>query len=495
MVRRCLAGLAAGCVLSAIAAFGVVRPPAVAGRWYPQSRAELQAMIAALTARAFKTDLRLPADRRLRALILPHAGLVYSGWTAAHAARVLSPGLYRKVVLMGPDHRIGFANAAVSAVDAYRTPLGDVRLAPDAARLRASSNLFQASAASDRQEHSLEAILPFLQVYLGDFSLVPIVLGPSDIAAMAGAIDPLIDSTTLVVVSSDLSHFLPYDRATVRDRETLRMIFDFDSAGLQRRENGACGTVPILVLLELARRYDWRPVLLHYANSGDTGGDRDRVVGYAAVAFYEGGPMQKTSAPAAGSQERFTAEQGRMLIRLARQTICEKLGIVDKNPQTALPAEAFDDPCFQRRCGTFVTLKTQGRLRGCIGNLVGNKSVLEGVRENAIHAAFRDPRFPPLAPREFSDLQISVSILSEPRPLAYDTPDDLLSALRVNVDGVIVRKGGASATFLPQVWEQLPRTENFLAHLCAKAGLSPDAWRKSRLEVSTYQVQYFEEPH
>ncbi len=192
---------------------GDIRPPVVAGIWYPDSKSELTQMINQLTARAQKTELRVPPSIKLRALILPHAGFIYSGWTAAHAARVLSPGQFQKVVLLGPDHRVGFTNGAVSDAAAYQTPLGLIPLHSDARLLRSESRLFQSSSASDRMEHSLEAVLPFLQVYLKEFTLVPIVLGPSNIASIADAVDPLIDDNTLVVVSSDLSHFLPYPQA------------------------------------------------------------------------------------------------------------------------------------------------------------------------------------------------------------------------------------------------------------------------------------------
>jgi len=446
---------------------GDVRLPAVAGLWYPDSKSELAQMIDQLTARAQKTELHLPPSGKLRALILPHAGFVYSGWTAAHAARVLSPGQFQKVILLGPDHRVGFTNGAVSDVAAYQTPLGLIPLHKDARRLRSESRLFESSAASDRREHSLEAVLPFLQVYLKEFTLIPIVLGPSNIPAIADAVDPLIDSRSLVVASSDLSHFLPYPQAKKRDSQTIRWIVNFKSQEIFKRDNIACGRNPILVLLDLARRRHWTPVLLHYSNSGDTGGGRSRVVGYASIAFFEGEPMTEKSQ----NDHHFNESEGRRLIELARRTIMARLGIKSQDPASASQQDPLSEPCFQHHCGTFVTLKKNGALRGCIGNLVANKSVAEGIRDNALSAAFRDPRFPPLAAEEVEQLQISISILTQPKPLQYKDAQDLLAKLRVNVDGVILRRGTAGATFLPQVWEQLPDPNDFLSHLCLKAGL------------------------
>jgi AmmeMemoRadiSam system protein A len=199
--------------------------------------------------------------------------------------------------------------------------------------------------------------------------------------------------------------------------------------------------------------------------------------------------MEKNDKP----RGQFDEAQGRLLVRLARRTISERLGVkaADSAPDASAPN--LQDDCFSLHCGTFVTLKIGGQLRGCIGNLSASESVLQSVRRNAINAAFHDPRFSPLTSDELGRTAIEVSILTEPRPLAYRDRQELIQKLRVNVDGVIIRKGNSSATFLPQVWEQLPEPADFLSYLCRKAGFSSDAWKSSELEVSTYQVQYFEE--
>ena len=187
-----------------------------------------------------------------------------------------------------------------------------------------------------------------------------------------------------------------------------------------------------------------------------------------------------------------TEEQGQQLVRLARQTIAARLGISSPNKEREFDAEPAD-PVFQQQRGTFVTLKIKGQLRGCMGCLTPSETILEGVQRNAINAAFNDPRFPALTPQELARAEIEISILTNPLELEYSGGSDLLRKLRPNIDGVIISKGLFRATFLPQVWEQLPRTEDFLAHLCRKAGLSPDEWEKGELDVATYQVQYFHE--
>jgi AmmeMemoRadiSam system protein B/AmmeMemoRadiSam system protein A len=419
---------------------------------------------------------------------LPHAGYIYSGWTAAHASRVLHPGQFTKVVLLGPDHYIGFSNGAICDAVTYETPLGKIKLHEDAAKLRRQHELFQSLPTHLDKEHSLEVVLPFLQTYLGNFQLVPIMIGRTDIKVLADAVDGTIDSDTLMVVSSDLSHFLSHAEAAKRDRETINAIMKMNPDILVTTSNRACGTAPILILMELARRHHWQPLILHYSNSGDTAGDRSRVVGYAAIAFFGDLSMEKND-----SNARFTEKQGQLLVKLARETILKKLAGKSSDNKSNTLVPALQDESLQAHCGTFVTLKIQGQLRGCIGNLTSTESVLDGVKRNAVNAAFHDPRFSSLSAAELDRTEIEVSILTEPLPLVHRDSRDLIQKLRVNVDGVIIRKGHASATFLPQVWKQLPRPEDFLSHLCMKAGLPSDAWKSSELEVLTYQVQYFEE--
>ena len=187
--------------------------------------------------------------------------------------------------------------------------------------------------------------------------------------------------------------------------------------------------------------------------------------------------------------DKLTEEEGRYLIIVARKTIENRL--FNKKDQTQ--ADGDISPKYSERRGTFVTLTIGGNLRGCIGHIIPQESLLEGVRVNAINAAFRDPRFRPLSQNEWEKIKIEVSILTDPKPLQYSDADDLLNKLRPGIDGVIIKKGYSQATFLPQVWEQLPDKKEFLTHLCMKAGLNGSEWKKGELGVSTYQVQAFEE--
>jgi len=464
-----------------------IRKPAYAGSFYPAGKSEIGQTIEILTSKAKETRFTAPSGKSLKALILPHAGYIYSGLTASHASLVLSENQFSKVILLGPDHRVGFAGCAISDSDIYETPLGPVRLHKDAAKLRLQKELFHSIPVSDKNEHSLEVVLPFLQTYLNKFELVPIVVGSGVYNKIAGAIDPILDYKTLLVASSDLSHYLPYKEAVEKDKETIIMILNLEKEKLIKRDNSACGKIPLLTIMSLAGKYGWKPVLIHYSNSGDTAGDRSRVVGYAAIAFYGEPSMENENI-----SNRLNEKQGQILLKLARKTISEELGIKSKQEQIS-PASDLEEKSLQRRSGTFVTLKIRNQLRGCIGNLDASGPIIEGVKRNAINAAFNDFRFSPLTAKEFDKVEIEISILSEPKPLEYKDSNDLIKKLRPNVDGVIIRKGHASATFLPQVWEQLARPEDFLSHLCAKAGLPSDSWKNSKLEVLTYNVQYFEE--
>jgi len=199
-------------------------------------------------------------------------------------------------------------------------------------------------------------------------------------------------------------------------------------------------------------------------------------------------PNKQTKEMVMADTDRLTDEEGKYLLSVARKTIEQRL-LDQRQPD----ADADLSAKFHEKRGTFVTLTKKGHLRGCIGHIIPQESLIDGIRVNAVNAAFRDPRFPPLTNNEWNQVKIEVSILTDPKPLSYSDAHDLLDKLRPHVDGVIIKRGYHQATFLPQVWEQLPEKEKFLAHLCLKAGMREDAWKDGDLEVSVYQVQAFEE--
>lgn len=486
---------------------GTVREPAVAGLFYPAEPSALAAQIDDLLAAAPR---RSPGD--VRALICPHAGYRYSGPTAAIGYRTVAGRKFATVVLLAPSHYAAFSGASVARGTAFRTPLGLVPVARRAGALatrppfhseipcpverpgwwRESSLRAPPDGETPHTwEHSGEVHLPFLQRTLGRFELVPVVLGDCDPAAAAAALAPEIADDTLVVASTDLSHFHPYDEAKALDRACVDAICAMDSAAV--RDCEACGKTPVLVLMELAKRKGWHPVLLDYRNSGDTAGDKSRVVGYAAVAFCAAGsPATATPAPASAPPPtggELPAGERRSLLQLARRTI---VAAAAHRPPPEPAADELPPPFLARRA-CFVTLTEHGELRGCIGHLTAQAPLYRAVIENAVAAATKDPRFLPVTPEEVGGLGIEISLLTEPAPLPFGSPAELLAKLRPGRDGVILRIGDRSATFLPQVWEQLPDKEQFLAALCRKAGADPNAWRNPGTEVAIYRVEAFHE--
>jgi MEMO1 family protein len=460
-----------------------VRRPAVAGRFYAADASALRADLRALLAAA-PVDAGGPAAAP-KMLLVPHAGYVYSGAVAARAYAALAPwrGRIRRVVLLGPTHRVALDAIAAPTVDAFETPLGTVRL--DRAALDGLADLPQV-VADDRAhaaEHALEVQLPFLQTVLDDFVLVPLAVGDVAPEAVAQVIQRLWGGDeTLVVISSDLSHDLPYEQARVLDAQTLQRILALDPSLTHAR---ACGATPLAGALAVARAQGLTARALDLRNSGDTAGDRARVVGYAAVAFEPAPPRADDPESHADANDR---DLGDALTCRARNAIAADLGLATR-PEPPHAALA-------RPGASFVTLRCDGALRGCIGTLQAQRSLDDDVRHNARAAAFRDPRFDPLAAYELAALQIAVSLIGRPVPLAVASEREALDRLRPGLDGVLLEWCGRDVapppSALPQVWAQLPQPAAFLAELRRKAGLSPGFWAED-LALSRYRVREFHE--
>ncbi len=454
------------------------RPAAVAGMFYPASASELRRQVGALLADA-NVERRAPAPK---ALIAPHAGYVYSGPVAASAYAQLAPiaARLRRVVLLGPAHRVPVRGLALPSVQHFATPLGEIAVDIEATRgLRALPQVVESTPAH-AAEHSLEVHLPFLQHLLGEFTLVPLVVGDATSAEVAEVLELLWgDEQTLVVISSDLSHYLPYDTARHTDRATIERVLALQP-GLHHEQ--ACGATPVNGLLQFAQRRGLRAEILDLRNSGDTAGDRSRVVGYAAVAFYE----TKDSATRDEDEHGDAAQtRGPVLLAHARAAIASALRL------QASPAP--QRPFLQQPGASFVTLRRRRQLRGCIGSLTARRPLGIDVRENAVAAAFSDPRFSPLTSAEYAEVDVEVSVLSASTPIDTRSEAELLAALRVGIDGLILQFGERRSTFLPQVWDSLPDVGEFVAELKHKAGLPRDFW-SPELRLSRYTVEKYTEP-
>ena len=410
-----------------------------------------------------------------KVLIVPHAGYVYSGSTAARGYATLrgAAGVIRRVVLIGPAHRVAVRGVAVPAADRFETPVGAIELDRPAIDALLATPHVVVSDRAHAAEHALEVQLPFLQAVLDRFTLVPLVVGDAASDEVAAVLERVWGGPeTLIVVSSDLSHYLPYDTARRVDAATLAQVLE---SGPELRHEQACGATPINALMRVARRHGLRPRLLSACSSGDTAGDRDRVVGYAALAYV-------ADEPKAGEHEDARGEVLLAHARHAIETLFERRG------GRALP----DAPFLDEPGATFVTLRRHGDLRGCIGSLEADRALRVDVARNARAAALHDPRFEPLAEIELEGLSIEVSLLSRPQALDFRDEHDLLQQLAEAREGVVLEAGRCRSTFLPQVWEQLPDARDFLRHLKAKAGLAPDHWATD-IRVSRYSVEKWSE--
>jgi len=428
-----------------------VRRPAVAGQFYPHDAATLRVEVEQ-HLRAAETDAPVP-----KALIAPHAGYIYSGPVAGYAYRAIQPAVehIRRVVLLGPAHRAYVRGIGLSSADRFETPLGLVPVDREGCARIAQLPAVVLADAAHAPEHSLEVHLPFLQCVLEDFVLVPLVVGDAAPWLVADVLASVWGGNeTLIVISTDLSHYHDYrtaqrlDAASTQAIEALR----YEDIG----PDNACGCMPLNGLLHLARERGLKIRTLDVRNSGDTAGPRDRVVGYGAYAAYE------------SARRPFSDAERSELLQIARSS-------VEQGLQTGHPAriavDNLPEPLREARA-SFVTLEHNGELRGCVGTLEPFRPLAVDVAENAFASAFRDPRFPALQAQELASLDMEISVLGAPSRIAFTSEADLLARLQPGIDGLTLRLGTRQATFLPSVWSMLPEPRRFLQALKRKAGIT-----------------------
>lgn len=468
-----------------------VRQPAVAGQFYPAQPDELRRMLDDYLAQAAVP----PVTGNLVALIAPHAGYIYSGKVAAHSYALLKGRKFERVVVIAPSHFEGFPFVSVYDGDAYATPLGNVAVDKEfAAKLAKLNPLIQLSSrghapTKEQGEHALEVQLPFLQRVLGEFKLVPIVMGEQNYEterALGLALAKMLKgtgTTTLIVASSDLSHYHTYDEATKLDQKVLKAIAEWDylslSHNFESRIWEACGGGPIVAAMIAAERLGANQAkILKYANSGDVTSDRSRVVGYGAVALLQAQThVAQAEAFSLGSKEKVA------LIQLAKKSVESAV----REEKLYEPAAAEFAAFLQER-GVFVTLKEKGELRGCIGLITAEKPLYLGVRDAATYAALRDPRFPPVNAGELPGLEYEISVLT-PFHRILDVKD-----IRIGRDGLLMLQGRNEGVFLPQVpTEQGWDRKTYLEELGRKAGLSRQAWQDEATDIYAFSAIVFNE--
>jgi hypothetical protein len=470
----------------------------LAGTWYKADSNALRADLAGF----FQKAVVKPKEDVI-ALILPHAGYQYSGQTAACGVKSLGRS-YRRVVVIGPTHRLPMEDMfSVPRATHFETPLGRVPLDVEFAEKLLKYPLFQNVPAAYQQEHSVQIEVPLLQYKLGDFKLVLIVAGQCSYDAIAKAgriLASLIDADTLVVASSDFTHYGPqYQYVPFKENipEGLKKLdmgaFEFiaklDAKGLLGYRDGTgatiCGCVPIAVLLEALGK-DTKAEMIRYTTSGELTSDYSNSVSYLAAAF-RGKWTNSTPPASAPGQTTLSPEDKKQLLSLVRQTIRYALDH-QRAPEPADLNFAASESMKPPRAA-FVTLKKNGQLRGCVGDIFPQRPLYKSVITNAIYAAFGDRRFPQLQKEEYDQLKVEISALTAPTPVAS------WRDIRIGVDGIVLNKDGQSAVFLPQVApEQGWDLETTLRYLSEKAGLPADAWKEGA-SFLVFQADIFgEEP-
>ena len=472
-----------------------VRKPAVAGTFYPASTREIRSM----TGPWIHPVVGGPAPQ---ALIVPHAGYVFSGEVAASAFNRIPRGhRYKRIFLIGPSHRVGFNAASVDTLYSFaETPLGevpiDITTGKDLIKRGEGAITFRPDA--HEREHCLEVQLPLMQMALDEVPpIVPIVIGSQHLDVLrqiAGVLEPYFTPENLFVISSDFSHYPSYEDARKSDlylAETitsggleafLKGLASIDKMDFRGEDTAACGACAIAVLLDIMDtqgRGHFEAEHIMYRNSGDSEyGDKDRVVGYNAIVFTR---REKPAKDTTDHLFNFSAEEKKAMIATARQAICSALRLEydgDARPVGVLKESGY---------GVFVTLHLGGRLRGCIGRFTSDETLSETIREMAGSAAFHDPRFPALSRSEAHQIEIEVSVLSPLKKI------DSIDEFKLGRDGIYIIKGRHHGTFLPQVAEETGwSTEEFLGH-CArdKAGIGWDGWKDA--DLYTYQTEVVNE--
>lgn len=461
-----------------------VRPPAVAGAFYTSNPEALSAQITDFISKVPTKTL----SGNIIALIAPHAGYTYSGQAAAYAYKLIEGKKFDTVMVIAPSHRARFHGASLYPKGAYQIPLGLIPVNTELTQqlMKQDTNISYVQDAHT-QEHSLEVHLPFLKTVLGDFTLIPMVIGSYDFAtceAISESIYKVVkDKNILIVASSDLSHYHPYDAAIKLDKIVIDHVKKFDAKGLYQDVSSgrceACGAGPIITTLLLAEKLGAnKSEFLFYNNSGDVTGDKSGVVGYMSAVLYKNPGQNKGKKVSINLG--LSDEEKETLHKIAKSTI-ESRCLGEKYPETKITSKTL-----QENRGAFVTLHKKGNLRGCIGYIRAQKPLHETIREMALAAAFQDTRFKPIIKSELKDLEIEISVLT-PLKKIKSTEE-----IEVGIHGIYIVKGYHTGILLPQVatengWDK----KTFLEHTCTKAGLSTDAWKEEDTEIYIFSADIF----
>ena len=465
---------------------GPIRKAAVAGSFYPNDEKELSLLVDEYLGKVELPQL----EPNIRAIIVPHAGYIYSGQVAAYAYKALIGKPISRVIILGNSHQEFFEGASIYPKGYFETSLGKIEIDADfAQKLMDADKKIYFKESAQLEEHSLEVQLPFLQKVLNDFKIVPIILGNQEGSAdvLINVLKGLIDDNTLIVVSTDLAHYPKYEDANYSDgkiinailsgkRENLKKaISELEKEGISNLQTCACASDSVEVAMALMEGK--KSELLKYANSGDATEDKSRVVGYASIVF-----MDSSISSEQVSQE-LNKQQQKRLLEIAKESV--EAYIKDGK----IPEIKENDSELNKLLGAFVTLKEKGELRGCIGVFTGDvdNPLYKIVSEMAISAAINDSRFNPVIEGELDALDYEISVLSPLKKI------DSWKDIEIGKHGVRIVKGSRAGVFLPQVatennWD----LDTFMSVLCTqKAGLPADCWKDRDTEIYVFTAQVF----
>ena len=468
----------------------MVKKADLAGSWYPADKKELTDLLEGFMSQS----LAAKPEGRILGIISPHAGYNFSARAAGAAFNAVKGGGYRTVVIIGFSHRKPFSGISIYDRGVFETPLGEIAVDTEfAAQLKAASGSITFYPDLFTDENSVEMIIPFTQIALKGAKIVPIAFGGQDYGScevLAGALSGAIKERedVLVIASTDMSHYHPYEEAVRIDTLTINKISGLDPAALYDQIRlgrlELCGAAPVTTLMLTMKSLGAGGLkVLKYENSGDVTGDKDGVVGYLSAVFYRAKSEIQDSKTKEGENSMLNEKQRKRLLEIARLTVEEYV------KKGKAPVFTETDPELVKEKGAFVTLHYKGELRGCIGNIIGRGPLYQTVRDMAVESSSNDPRFPPVSAGELKDIKVEISVLSEPQRVRD------INGVIMGTHGVIVRRGARSGVFLPQVatetgWSR----EEFLSNLCAhKAGLPSDAWKDPQTELYSFTADVFGE--
>ena len=475
-------------------AFAEVKKADLAGSWYPGSSKMLDNQLRSYLEKATPPSI----DGKIIAVIAPHAGYLYSGPVAAYSFKAVSTQEIETVIVVGFSHRKAYYDGiAVLDSDGFKTPLGVVKIDKGITEelIARHSKIFNYPIAFS-EENSVEMEIPFIQTVLKDPKIVLVAIGRQSFQNCKILGEALYEvlkdkEKCLLVASTDMSHYLPYEKANEVDRDTVSLIKEFDPDRLYKQSLAGkhslmCGYGAVCATMITSKMLGADKIeILKYANSGDVVGDKSYVVGYLSAAMYksETNPKSEIRNSKKGEAGMLNEKQRKRLLQIARETM-------ETYIKTGERLEfKEDDPTLNREMGAFVTLHRHGQLRGCIGNIIGKGPLYLTVRDMAVESSTGDPRFPPVTVSELKDIDIEISVLSELEKI--DDPN----IIEMGKHGVLVKSDFRSGVFLPQVatetgWSR----DEFMSNLCShKAGLPPDAWKKGECEIYIYTAEVFSE--